>query len=328
MNIFDALSQGKGRLNEENLSAMLAFLLSPGQPHGLGDIFLRYFLKIVAETCGEKSRFDKILNDSRSIRSDVLLESPYTLGNKRRVVDIDIRILEPISRQMDNREGLAEIHRIAIENKVKAQSANPKQFEEEFSAILKDIAGDDQIKVTMVFLTPSIEHKKLTQEYESLDKKTLGSHRKTWLHWSGKKENYHTIVDLIREILRKESEAEIPPMMEYLRHTLKAFVLHLLGSASEPSAIPADGYGIAEVVFFKVSGGTYRIERYENSTIRVVNMETQKYEAAKPVLRKAIREKRLGIDLNHSTGAEKNTRNLGREVMSQLVLQNKSIQPS
>ena len=328
MNIFDALSQGKGRLNEENLSAMLAFLLSPGQPHGLGDIFLRHFLKIVAQTCGEESRFDDIINDNTPIRSDILLESPYSLGNKRKVVDIDIRIFKPISKQKNNKEELAEIHRIAIENKVKAQSANPKQFEEEFKAILNDITTDDQIKVTMVFLTPSIEHKKLTEEYESLDKKTLGSHKKSWLHWSDKKVNDHAIVDLIREILKKESEAEIPPMMEYLKHTLKAFVLHLLGGTSDPAAVPAEGYGIAEILFFEVLGGKYRIERYENSTIRVVNLETQKYESAKPTLRKVIKEKRLGIDLYYSSGAEKNTRNLGREVMNQLVQQNKNIEPS
>lgn len=328
MNIFDALSQGKGKLNEENLSAMLAFLLSPGQPHGLGDIFLRHFLKIVAQTCGEENRFDNILNENTPIRSDILLESPYSLGNKRRVIDIDIRIFKPLSKQKNNKEELIEIHRIAIENKIKAQSANPQQLKEEFKAILKDISADDQIKVTMVFLTPSVEHKKLSEEYESLDKKTLGSHRKAWLHWSGEKENDHTIVDMIREILNKESEAEIPPMMEYLRHTLKAFVLHLLGSTSDPSAIPVEGYGIAEVLFFKVPGGKYRIERYENSTIRVVNLETQKYESAKPTLRKVIKEKRLGIDLYYSSGAEKNTRNLGREVMNQLVQQNKNIEPS
>ena len=328
MNMFDALSQGKGRLNEENLSAMLAFLLSPGQPHGLGDIFLRHFLKIVAQTCGEEGRFDYILNDNTPIRSDILLESPYSLGKKRRVVDIDIRIFKPLSKQKNNKEELTEIHRIAIENKIKGQSANPQQLKEEFKAILKDITTDNQIKVTMVFLTPSIEHKKLTEEYESLDKKTLGSHKKSWLHWSGKKENDHTIVDLIGEILKKESEAEIPPMMEYLRHTLKAFVLHLLGGTSDPAAVPAEGYGIAEVLFFKVDSGKYRIERYENSTIRVVNLRTQKYESAMPVLRKAIKEKKLGIDRNYSSGTEKNTRNLGREVMNQLVQQNKNIEPS
>ncbi|MBC8176389.1 MAG: PD-(D/E)XK nuclease family protein [Desulfobacteraceae bacterium] len=78
MNIFDVLSQGKGRLNEENLSAILAFLLSPNQTHGLGDIFLRHFLKAIAQACGEEKRFNSILNDTNPIQSDILLNPHIT----------------------------------------------------------------------------------------------------------------------------------------------------------------------------------------------------------------------------------------------------------
>src|SRR3989442_963956 len=60
MNIFTVLSQGKGRLNEENLSAMLGYLLTPSQTHGLGDTFLRPFLRAVADASGDVKRFDQI----------------------------------------------------------------------------------------------------------------------------------------------------------------------------------------------------------------------------------------------------------------------------
>lgn len=321
MNIFDVLSQGKGRLNEENLSAMLAFLLSPNQSHGLSDIFLRHFLKaIAARFCGEENRFSNIINDAKPIRADILLESPYSLGKKRRVVDIEIRIFKPTSKQPNNKEELTETHRIAIESKIKAQSASPKQFKEEFEAILKDIEADDQIEITMVFLTPSPEHKKLTEEYELLDEKTLGPYKKSWLFWSDETNMDNTVVGLIRDILKKESEAEISPMMEYLRHTLKAFVLHLLESSTKPPVSPD-----YEVVFLETSEGKYRIERYENSTIRVVNIETQKYESAKPLLKKIIEEKKLGVDLSYPSGSEKNTRALGKEVMEELIKQDKII---
>lgn len=323
MNIFDVLSQGKGRLNEENLSAMLAFLLSPNQSHGLSDIFLRHFLKAIARSCGKENRFINIINDAKPIRADILLESPYSLGKKRRVVDIEIRIFKPTFKQPNNKEEFTEIHRIAIENKIKAQSASLKQFKEEFEAILKDIETDDQVEVTMVFLTPSNKHKGLSEEYKMLDEDTLDPHKKSWLFWSDETGMDNTVVGLIRDILKKESEAEIPPMMEYLRHTLKAFVLHLLESSIERSVSP--GYGIDKVVFLKTSEGKYRIERYENSTIRVVNIETQKYESAKPLLKKIIEEKKLGVDLSYSTGSEKNTRALGKEVMEELIKQGKII---
>ena len=314
MNIFDVLSQGKGRLNEENLSAMLAFLLSPNQTHGLGDIFLRHFLKAIAQACGEENRFSSILNDANPIQSDILLESAYNIGKKRRVVDIEIRIFRPTFNQL-NKEGLSEIHRIAIENKIKVQSASTNQFKEEFKGILNDFEGDDQIDVTMVFLTPSSNHKGLKEEYETLDEKTLGHHKKSWLLWSDETKTDNTVVGLIRAILKKESEAKIPPVMEYLKHTLKALVLHLLESSKGSISKPAEGWGIAEVAFLEISKSKYRIERYENSTIRLVNLETQKYESAKPLLRKIIREKKLGINLHFSSGAEKNTRDLGREVL-------------
>ena len=320
MNIFDVLSQGKGRLNEENLSAMLAFLLSPNQTHGLGDIFLRHFLKAIAQACDEEKTFSSILNDANPIRSDILLESAYKIGNKRRVVDIEIRIFKPTFNQ-SNKEELTEIHRIAIENKIKAQSASTNQFKEEFEGILNDFEGDDQIDVTMVFLTPSNKHKGLSEEYDTLDEKILGSHRKSWLFWSDETGMDNTVVGLIRDILKKESEAQIPPMMEYFRHTLKALVLHLLESSK--GLISKPEWEIAEVAFVELSKGKYRIERYANSTIRLVNLETQKYEAAKPFLRKIIREKKLSINLNFSSGAEKNTRDLGREVLNQLKLQGK-----
>ncbi len=319
MNIFDVLSQGKGRLNEENLSAMLAFLLSPNQSHGLSDIFLRHFLEAIARSCGEENRFSNIINDAKPIRADILLESPYSLGKKRRVVDIEIRIFKPTFKQPNNKEELTETHRIAIESKIKAQSASPKQFKEEFEAILKDIEVDDQVEVTMVFLTPSNKHKGLSEEYEMLDKNTLGPHKKSWLFWSDETDMDNTVIGLIRDILKKESEAEIPPMMEYLRHTLKGFVLHLLESSKGPITQPAEGYGIAEVAFLEFSKGKYRIERYENSTIRVINIETQKYESAKPLLKKIIEEKKLGVDLSYPSGSEKNTRTLGKEVMEELI---------
>lgn len=49
MNIFSVLSMGKSRLNETSMSAMLGYLLSPYQDHGLGSKFLVSFLEIANE---------------------------------------------------------------------------------------------------------------------------------------------------------------------------------------------------------------------------------------------------------------------------------------
>lgn len=63
MNIFNVLSQGKGSINEENMSAMLAFLLSDKQTHGLGDVFLKRFLTLLSEKMNYPSDFNKLIND-------------------------------------------------------------------------------------------------------------------------------------------------------------------------------------------------------------------------------------------------------------------------
>jgi len=48
MNIFKALTYGKGRYQEVHITGLVAYLLNPIEEHGLGNIFLKEFL---TETC-------------------------------------------------------------------------------------------------------------------------------------------------------------------------------------------------------------------------------------------------------------------------------------
>lgn len=326
MNIFKVLSQGKGRLNEENLSAMLGFLLSPAQTHGLGDIFLRQFLNMIAQKCGDKNRFDNVLNNGNPVQADVLLESAYSLNNKRRIVDIEIKIYAT-NTSVANETEIPEIHRIAVENKIKAQSSDSEQLKEEFSAILQDIEGDETVQVTMIFLTPPGDYKNLNEEYENLNESILKTHRKAWLRWIEENGENH-IAALLKKLLKNESEAEIPPISEYVRHTLKAFIIHLSENITTSwiNRRSAGGQGdIVESVVVEISNCKYRIERYESTTVRIFNLDTQEYEVTKPLLRKINKEKKLGIDLELSSGRKKNTRNLGRQVMKELLDQSKDL---
>jgi PD-(D/E)XK nuclease superfamily len=334
MNIFTVLSQGKGRLNEENLSAMLGYLLTPSQTHGLGDTFLRPFLIAVAEACGDTKRFDHIMCTSKAIRAEMFLESPYQVGKQRRVVDMELRIF---SRSLNSTSGEfedVELHRIAIENKVKPQAADSTQFKEEFLGIVQDLEDDEKVAITMVFLTPPGESSRLVDEYNALDVQLLASHRKAWLRWAGPDDQHHHIVALLRHLLRQETEAEISPIADYLRHTIKAFIRHIqespagtMGRTSEARESPELG-DIVQVVAVQLGDVVYQIERYESSTVRVLNTNTQEYEVAKPVLRRANDEQTLGINIFRANGRSKNTRTLGREVIRALLTQNKVVQPN
>jgi len=329
MNIFTVLSKGKGRLNEENLSAMLGFLLFPSQTHGLGDTFLRQFLVAVAHACNDPHRFDDILHSGKPTRAEVLLESPYSLGKQRRIIDIEVRILaRQFNAPMSDPE-YTETHRIAIENKVKEQAADREQLKEEFIGLLQDLEGDDKIQMTMVFLTPPGESAKFTDEFAALDESTLGVHKKAWLRWAGQDDQPGHMVALIKELLRQEDQANISPVSDYLRHTLKAFVRHILESPAgnttkvvDPRKTPEAG-DIIQVLVINVGGITYQLERYESSTVRVLNTETQEYEVVKPILRKINDEKGLKVPLKQPSERNKNTRTLGRDIMRALVEQQK-----
>ncbi|MDA3912351.1 MAG: PD-(D/E)XK nuclease family protein [Bacteroidales bacterium] len=328
MNIFAVLSQGKGRLNEENLSAMLGFLLSPSQTHGLGDIFLRQFLNIVAEECGDKSRFDNVLNTGKLLKADVLLESAYSLNNnKRRIIDIEIKIYSD-SYSPNDAEAL-ELHRIAIENKIRLQASEPEQLKEEFTAILQDIEGDDTVQVTMIFLTPLGNNKNMNDEYENLIELTSEKHKKAWLRWYDENGNNH-IASLLKRLLKSDSEAEIQPITEYLRHTLKAFIIHITENIINSQANKRNTGNpgeITESVLVKLSNGQYRIELYESSTVRIYNLDSQEYEVTKPILRKINEEKELGISLQTPNGKDlKNTRTLGKQVIKELINQGKNLE--
>lgn len=334
MNIFTVLSQGRGRLNEENLSAMLGYLLTPSQTHGLGDTFLRLFLAALGEACGDAGRFRNVPLGGKAIRAEMFLESPYDVRNRRRVIDIELRIFV---RSLNPATGTAEdseLHRIIIENKVKTQAADSAQLKDEFLGVVQDVEDDESVAITVVFLTPPGESTRFSAEYEALDALTLGGHRKAWLRWAGPADDRHHVVSLLRHLLHQEAEAEIAPIADYLRHTIKAFIRHIqespagsLRRVSDPRESPELG-DITQVLLVQLGSVVYQLERYESTSVRVLNTGAQRYEVAKPILRSINEGKQLGVDLLRANGRTKNTRTLGRDVMRALLEQGKFLPPA
>jgi len=314
MNIFKVLSQGKGRLNEENLSAILGFLLSPTENHGLGDIFLRHFIENLAcEILSGTNWFSNVLDTKRIIDAEVFFEVPYEVtsgAKKKRIIDIEIRIYSPYSLGNSEKK---EIHRIGIENKTRIQSNNdPDQLKEEFEGIKMDL-GDDDVSITMVFLTPDGKPKALVETYEKLTDEILGTSKKVWVRWYEQRRG--EIIQIIKIILEKEENCEIEPISEYVRHTLKALVRHILENfkLSGPD-IPFDVGEVVENKKIELSLGKYELKRYTSGSIKVFNLETGDEEPARTILRKIDQEMGLNM-LTHSSGLEKNTRTLGKDII-------------
>lgn len=173
----------------------------------------------------------------------------------------------------------------------------------------------------MVFLTPCFSHEKYEKEYNELNQELLGVHKKIWINWSS--ENDNCITKIITDLLKDESNAEINPINEYIRHTLKAFVRHIIETTTESISRKLGTKdnieeNIKESMEISIENKNYIIEMYESGMIRVFNLKKQEYETAKPLLRKIIEEKKLNVNLNSSTGNYKNTRQLGKDVISEL----------
>lgn len=300
MNIFQVLSQGKSRLHEPSMSAMLGYLLDSNKDHGLGDAFVRAFLRLL------DPELFKLIIESEFIDSQVSLEEPYQLNGYRKDIDIQISLLD---------EKRNELHRIIVENKIKVGAANPKQLDEYYQAILEDEPELENIH--MVFLTPNISSAQLDAEYNNLIMQ-YALHRKYWLYWgSGEK----CITDLLTDLLDQEAKGDINPINEYMRHTLKAFIRHSRAN-TEPRANKSmrTGEDIGEVtdeVTIQTSTGIYRVVRRDSSQIQVFNDETGDKEIARRILGQYIDENGLPID-----HPKINTRTIGRKFFEIYQLSN------
>ncbi|MBB1504805.1 PD-(D/E)XK nuclease family protein [Pseudoalteromonas sp. SG41-1] len=291
MNIFHVLSQGKSRLHEPSMSAMLGYLLDSNKDHGLGDAFVRVFLNLL-----DKERFKSIL-EMDFVDAQVSLEEPYELNGSRKDIDIQLTILG---------EKRQEIHRIIIENKIKVGAANPKQLNDYYKAVIED---EPRIKnFSTVFVTPNVENNLLSAEYENLHLQDC-LHKKYWIYWAS---GGNCITDLLTSLLAQEMSGDINPINEYMRHTIKAFIRHSK-MTTEPTIRKSIRVGedIGEVIkeaLISTSSGAYKVVLRDSLQIQVFNQDSGDKEIARKILAEYIDENALLI--NHSN---LNTRAIGRK---------------
>lgn len=276
------------------MSAMLGYLLDSNKDHGLGDAFVRVFLRKI-----DDKLFEKFLSQSY-INASVILESTYELDGSRKDIDIEISLLV---------EDRKIAHTIIIENKIKAGAANPKQLSDYYNAILQDDSKIENLLV--VFLTPENKTKQLIAEFNNLKVDESRSHLKKWIFWDS--ENNVGILAMVRDILNMEAQGEINPINEYMRHTLKAFVRHS-SLAVQPKGLKTmrTGEDIGEIIeetSIKLKdGSSYRVVLRDSTQIQVFNLETGDKEVARHILAKFIDENKLKIPHR-----ELNTRSIGKQ---------------
>lgn len=295
MNIFSVFSTGNSSLREPSMSSMLAFLLNPTQDHGLGRKIIDNFL----ETADQK-RYGKYVR-SKTIRFEIDLEVPYLFKGKRNMVDVQIRILN---------DNYNELHRIIIENKIKASSADPKQLQSYYQAVLNDPDQDAKLKpdqVSVIFLTPFHLKKGLKDQFDNL--KTTN---KTWMHWNGSDTSF---VSLIQILLDQESRGEISPMNEYIRHTLKAFCHYVIQTISVTGDGNRVGEDIGEVkrrANIEIDNELYTIVLRDSGQIQLLDSDGDK-QIARPLLRSYLAQEGIPEKKPYPT-----TRRLGNQILKHL----------
>lgn len=206
MNIFEILSQGKGSVNEENVSAFLAYLLNPNKAHGLKNEFLKEFIKLVDKDLAE----DETLQFS-NIRLEVPFYDKKQSKNNKRVMDIFLELHSSLNGDII----------VAIENKIDSSAVQETQLSEECRYICEEYKKCSPKTFKFVFLAPQdcVDDKLNNPKADKPDtKKCLFAP----ISWS-------QVINSLKDLLLKEHQCEISPLSEYSKHTLKSFIVYING---------------------------------------------------------------------------------------------------
>ena len=298
MNIFSVLSKGNSSLREVNMSSILGYFLDPNEDHGMGNIFLEAFLRLTQTPDITKCYF-----------SEVMVELEEQLGNGK----VDIGISIPME---DNKE-----HWFLIENKIRPESADKNQLTNYYKSCRSDSEFADkskEIKITVVFITPTGDHKKLLEEYDDLELQKGDD--KIKMCWQNRGDG-RSIQEIIQnEILKKELIGEISPINEYIRHTLKAFAMYL-----GEMRVTSDGSRKRNVQQTNYNDETRSIAGHE-----IIRRDKRKFYVfkndektrARPALINIIEKEKLDIDIHDQDGNVLTTYQLGRRVWDKIASDN------
>lgn len=246
MNIFEIFFSGKRRLNEENMSSALQFLLDPGASHGYGISALTEFLApvgpqiVAACTAGRaaSARNASLRSVMASFKhfaldlEETVFKPENMQGQNLRMIDLTIQCLN------DKKEpGLV----IAIENKILSNSAPDKrQLAEEYAFLRarldKDVDAQaptsKRIPIVFIYLTPEELSGDTLAQWSELplpeSPTNAGVDFKahyTWKPRTAGPASAGSVTAIARSLLHKEQDGHISPASShaalFLRSMLK-----------------------------------------------------------------------------------------------------------
>jgi len=137
-------------------------------------------------------------------------------------------------------------------------------------------------------------------------------------------EHYHNLRNMLYHQGNQAMAVPINQLEGYARLAVNLLQEYLEVDLSENLKPPvditkADNDPVVDSVEVEVSFGRYRIERLKSQSIRALSLNTGTFETpVLPFLRAVIDELGLPVEFTLKTGAEKNTRTLGKDVIDEL----------
>lgn len=245
MNIFEIFFSGKRRLNEENMSSALQFMLDPGASHGHGISALTEFLEpigpqiVAACTAGRTaSTRNASLRSVLASFKHFALDLEETVFNpakgetqKLRMIDLTIQCLDDAKVP-----GLV----IAIENKILANSAQgTRQLAEEYAFLRARLDKDfpahakasGRIPIVFIYLTPQELSGDTLAQWSELslpeNPASPGADFKahyTWKPRASGAEGQGCVTAIARSLMQKEQDGRISPASSHAALFLRSMV--------------------------------------------------------------------------------------------------------
>jgi hypothetical protein len=230
-NVFDVLTSFGHRIQEDNYSDFLAFILNPNSDKRLADRFLKSFVSNVVK------KNNVSLDDVSVYREVSYIDDRKVASKKERYMDIEIHNLK-------FKSGIP--FRICIECKTSSSSKSSQQLKDEYRLIKnrRDTINKDE-KIYFLYLTPLHKNYKSALNKLNVDDKD----EQVWITWnnldmnnlfykddkeysSGYK-NVISIIDILDEVkkdVKKEKEnnkdVEYPEIYRFFEdHLINDFII-------------------------------------------------------------------------------------------------------
>ena len=320
MNIFKALSAGNGKISETNVTSFMSYLLDSSNE--LNNSFFLLFLNLIDKHLESDKLCDLLNLNQKLIRNQILsfsknylvtAEPEYSITDnkgRKQIPDILLRIT---SKQ--NEEDVAYL---IIENKVNKGALKKGQIEKQLDVFLHSEDFDLQKPIYSILITTD------EKAFEKMFTSAVETNNKTiWLKWTNHLDNKDSIEDTLRKLIIHEQNAEIEPIDPNTQFIFKSFIDYVSTELSykERGTKNFSYKGFDEVgkANFELDGKEYSLKRFSNHMIRLFDKNDNLLEVqVKPILRKINDKYELDINLLHSTGVDKNTQILGREIINKL----------